>query len=121
MNISSVVTAYSGGAGSTARPTAPTRPSVQPAADAPRVTTNEPSAERVSQAVKQVNEAFADKGQNLVASIEKDKATGINVVKISDKETNELVSQYPSKTMVAIAESLSQYQSKKGQMLNVSA
>ena len=80
-----------------------------------------PSPAQVAHAVKQVNDAFVQKGQNLYASIEKDKETGINVVKLLDKNTKEVVRQYPSKEMVAIAAAITQYQESKGQLLDVSA
>ena len=80
-----------------------------------------PSPAQVAHAVKQVNDSFVQKGQNLYASIEKDKETGINVVKLLDKNTKEVVRQYPSKEMVAIAAAITQYQESKGQLLDVSA
>jgi flagellar protein FlaG len=80
-----------------------------------------PTPAQVANAVKQVNDAFVQKGQNLYASIEKDKETGINVVKLLDKNTKEVVRQYPSKEMVAIAAAITQYQESKGQLLDVSA
>lgn len=80
-----------------------------------------PSSEHVAQAVKQVNDAFTQKGQNLYAAIEKDKATGINVVKFMDKNTQEVVSQFPSKAIIAMAETISQSTEVKGQMLHVNA
>ena len=90
---------------------------------APHETTasKNPSPAQVARAVKQVNDAFDQKGQNLYAAIEKDKETGINVVKLLDKNTKEVVRQYPSKEMVAIAAAITQYQESKGQLLDVSA
>lgn len=80
-----------------------------------------PSPEQVAQAVKQVNDAFAQNGQNLYASIEKDKITGISVVKVSDKNTKEVISQFPSKAMIAFAEVISQSQARKGQLIHAKA
>ena len=80
-----------------------------------------PSPERVEQAVQQVNDAFSQKGQNLYAAIERDKETGINVVKVLDKNTEEVISQFPSKEIIAIAEAIDQSQEDKGQLLNVRA
>ncbi|TAJ78098.1 MAG: flagellar protein FlaG [Gallionellaceae bacterium] len=80
-----------------------------------------PSPEHVAQAVKEVNYAFTQKGQNLYASIERDRATGIDVVKVLDKNTREVISQFPSKAIVAMAEALSQSQEGKGQLIHVSA
>jgi uncharacterized FlaG/YvyC family protein len=61
------------------------------------------------------------RGQNLYASIEKDKETGINVVKLLDKNTKEIVRQYPAKEIIAIAAAIAQYQESKGQLLDISA
>ena len=80
-----------------------------------------PSPEHIAQAVKQVNDAFAQNGQNLYASIEKDQTTGISVVKVSDKNTREVISQFPSKAIIAFAEVISQSQAKKGQLINARA
>lgn len=78
-----------------------------------------PSSERIAQAVGQVNDAFSQKGQNLSASIVKDRATGITVVQVTEKSTNQIVSQFPSKAIVALAEALTQSYDAKGKMLHV--
>jgi len=93
----------------------------KPAATGANVIAQSPSPERVAQAVKQINDDFVQKGQNLYASIERDKATGINVIKFQDSITKELISQYPSKAIIAMAEALGQSNAAKGQLLNVSA
>ena len=80
-----------------------------------------PSPAQLSQALNQINETFAQKGQYLYASIEKDKETGINVVKLLDKNTKEIVRQYPAKEIIARAASIIQYQKNKGQLLDISA
>lgn len=87
----------------------------------PDVAVQAASPERVEQAVKQVNETFTQKGQNLYAAIERDKSTGINVVKVLDKSTNEVISQFPSKEIIAIAEAIDQSQEDKGQLINIRA
>jgi flagellar protein FlaG len=88
---------------------------------AQNVSTQAPSPEHVAQAVQQVNDAFNQRGQDLYASIERDKDTGIHVVKVLDKKTNEVISQFPSKEIIAIAESISAEQEDRGQLLNVKA
>ena len=57
--------------------------SVSSQADTPGTdeTRNTPSQNQLTQAIKQVNAAFSQGGQNLYASFEKDKLTGIHVVK----------------------------------------
>ena len=85
------------------------------------VATQTPTPERIAQAVKQVNEDFMQKGQNLYALYERDKATGIGVVKVLDKNTQEVISQFPPKEIIAIAEGIDQFQAAKGRFLHVSA
>lgn len=76
-----------------------------------------PSPDQVAQAVNQINDAFAQRNQNLYAAIEKDKATGIDVVKIVDKESKETVSQFPSKAILGIAEAIQNPSAARGQLL----
>lgn len=101
--------------------TAPEPVVSQPAATGAGVSTQAPSPERVAQAVKQVNEAFTQKGQNISASIGRDEATGISVVKIQDMNTKEIISQYPSKVIIAMADAFDQSQAAKGRLINVRA
>lgn len=93
----------------------------QKAAEIAEPTNQAVNPEHVAQAVEQVNQAFADKNKNLHAMIEKDETTGISVVKVMDKETKEVISQFPSKEILAIAESIRQYQEDKGYLVNVNA
>lgn len=123
MNISSVASAASGGGrGVSERPVAPaaTKMAVETVTQ-----TQSPeraqSPERVVQAVKHVNDDFVRKGQSIVAAHEIDKATGIGVVKIMDRNTREVVGQFPSKAILAIAESIDSYQKSNGILLHVSA
>ncbi len=75
------------------------------------------SANQLDQAIRQVNNAFNQKGQNLYASFEKDKITGINVVKIVEKKTNEIIRQMPPKEIVALAQSLAVPHGWRGQLI----
>ena len=103
-----------------ATPTAPG--SVAPdTASVGTAATQVPSPESVAQAVKQVNDAFTQNGQNLYASIETAKATGISVVKFTDNITHEDISQYPSKAIIAMAEAIGQGMEGKRLLMNVSA
>ena len=77
-----------------------------------------PSSDRLAQAVKQVNDSFIQRGQNLYASFEKDKITGINVVKIVDKKTNETISQMPPKELVEFAQIIELPQGWRGQLIH---
>ena len=82
--------------------------SVSPAVTASKTTaTTRPApTDHLEQAIKQVNDAFNQSGKNLYASFEKDKATGITVVQITEKTTKEIVSQIPSKEIIALAQSI---------------
>ena len=104
-----------------ATPTTSSSAIQQIATDSTDVSVPPPSPEQVTQAVKQVNEAFTQNGQNIYAAIEKDKTTGINVVKVLDKNTREVISQFPSKAIIGLAEAISQSLAKKGYMLHTSA
>jgi uncharacterized FlaG/YvyC family protein len=102
-----------GGAGSARMATPATRiPNVA-------ASTQPPSADQLSQAINKANDAFAQRNQNLYASIETDKTTGIGVVKIIDKDSLETINQYPSKAIVEIAQSLQT--SSVGQLINAKA
>ena len=97
-----------GGAGASVTPQTPT--------SAP--TTQEPSASQVAQAVKQVNDSFAQNGQNLYASLGTDKGSGVTVVKIMDSVTHDVIGQYPSKAILAMADTAAQ---PKGGLININA
>lgn len=70
-------------------------------------------------AVNRINASFAQSGQNLYASFEKDKATGIGVVKIVDKKTNETIRQMPAPEVLAFARSLDHQET--GKLINTKA
>ena len=80
-------------------------------------TRNTPSQNQLAQAIKQVNDAFSQKNQNLYASFEEDKATGIQVVKIVEKKTNEIIRQMPPKEIIAFAQSFDAAQGRRGQLI----
>jgi uncharacterized FlaG/YvyC family protein len=85
------------------------------------LSTQTPTSTQIKQAVKQVNDNFSQNNQNMYATLGIDKATGIEVVKIIDKDNNQVISQYPSKAILAVAQSLEQQQGSGGQLLNTTA
>ncbi len=93
----------------------------KPAATGVSVSAQIPSPEQIAQAVKQINITFSQTRQNIYALIERDKATGIDVIKFRDADTKEVISQYPPKAIIAIAEAIGQSQEAKGRLLNVNA
>jgi flagellar protein FlaG len=81
-----------------------------------------PSPAQITQAVKQINDAFTQGGQNVYATFEFDKAVGMEVIKFTDSNTNQVISQVPSKAALAIAQSLQNSQgSGSGQLINTQA
>ena len=80
-----------------------------------------PSANQITKAVKQMNDTFDQRSQNLYATIGVDKTTGIEVVKIVDSGSNETIVQYPSKEAIAAAEALQRPQGAGGQLINTNA
>jgi flagellar protein FlaG len=79
------------------------------------------SVDNLNKAVKQINESFTQKGQSLYASFEKDVSSGIDIVKIVDKKTNELIRQMPPKEIVALAQFLAQSEGTRGKFINATA
>lgn len=90
-------------------------------ADDAKVSLKTASVEQIDKALDKVNEAFAQKNQNLLATIEKDQETGINVFKVTDKVTKELVRQFPAEAVIAMAEVINQSLDAKGQLIHVKA
>jgi uncharacterized FlaG/YvyC family protein len=80
-----------------------------------------PSPEQIAQAVKQINEGLSQYSQNLSAINERDPTTGIDVVKSVDQDSGKTISQYPSKAAIAIAQSIQDFTSTKGQLFSTKA
>jgi flagellar protein FlaG len=74
----------------------------RPAAAAP------PSDAQVKQALEQANNALKSISNNLEFSI--DNSTGKTVVRVVDSSTQEVIRQYPSEEMLAIARALDRLQ-----------
>ncbi|MCE5181558.1 MAG: flagellar protein FlaG [Betaproteobacteria bacterium] len=81
------------------------------------VVKSSPSPNQIEQAIGQVNDAFTQKGQNLYASFEKDKITGIEIIQFKDKDSEEVIRQIPSKEILAFAQSLELPQGWRGQWI----
>ena len=128
MTISSVTTGSIAAAPSDMGQTVVPTPSTATGSEAPKPVAAEaaagsqaPSPEQIARAVKQINITFSQTGQNIYASIERDKTTGIDVIKFRDTDTKEVISQYPPKAIIAIAEALGRSQEAKGRLLNINA
>lgn len=62
----------------------------------------------LKQATDQLNRAIQLTANNLQFAI--DKSTGIHVVKVVDTQTNEVIRQFPSEDILAMAKALDQWQ-----------
>lgn len=80
-----------------------------------------PSSAELTQAVRQVNNVFRQSNQSIYAAIDKDSSSGLAVVKFIDQNTREIINQFPSKVIVAVARSLLQPSDSRGQLINTSA
>ncbi|HZV54878.1 MAG TPA: flagellar protein FlaG [Rhodocyclaceae bacterium] len=79
--------------------------------------TPEPSPQQLKQAVDGINLALQPTNSNLEFNI--DPGTKRLVVRVVDKTTGDVIRQFPSKEILAIAESIGQYQ--KGLLLRQEA
>jgi flagellar protein FlaG len=75
---------------------------------------SEPSPQQVKQAAESINRVVKQSSSNLEFSF--DASSRKLVVRMVDTETGELIRQVPSEVVLAIAESIEQYQ--KGLLLN---
>ena len=80
-----------------------------------------PTSTQVAKAVKQMNDSFNQRSQNMYATIGVDKASGVEVVKIVDRDTNETIVQYPSKAALAAADAIQRPKGTGGQLINANA
>ena len=64
--------------------------------------------EQLKQATEKINQAVKMLASNLTFSVDED--TGLNVVKVIDTETDEVIRQIPSEETLAIAKALDQLQ-----------
>ncbi len=80
-----------------------------------------PSPAEIAQAVRQVNGIFRQSNLSTYAAVEKDSASGLEVVKFIDQNTRQTINQFPSKAIVAVAQLLQHEFNARGQLLNASA
>lgn len=78
---------------------------------------NQPSAAELRELVGQANNALQARFSDLKFTV--DESTDINIVRIEDADTGELIRQIPSKAMLAIARALDEAQ--QGMMLEEKA
>lgn len=66
-----------------------------------------PSRQQIDQAMEQMREALPPVARNLQFSL--DEETGRSVVKVVDATTNEVIRQFPSEELLAIAKALDKF------------
>ena len=81
------------------------------------VTPKIPDSEAIQALVEQANDSLSSHSSDLKFSVAE--GTNINVVRVEDTETGEIIRQFPSETMVAIARALEE--TTKGNMLKETA
>lgn len=86
--------------------------------DAANNATRAPTQDELNRALQQVNDAFAQKSQALTATVERDKDTGIDVFKVTDKLTKEVILQLPPKAIVEMAKAMDEAASDKVQLIS---
>ncbi len=91
------------------RPTPPpaTASKVAPAATVPAAEASKIDQVQLEAAVKAINAMLAPVTNAVTFSIDQD--SGKTVVKLLDNQTNEVIRQFPSKEMLAIAKDMTQY------------
>lgn len=86
--------------------------------EAEKKVVKQPVQDEVDRALQQVNDAFALQNQKLTATVERDKDTGIDVFKVTDKLTKEVILQLPPKAIVEMAKAMDQAAADKVQLIS---
>jgi uncharacterized FlaG/YvyC family protein len=86
--------------------------------DAGKNVAKSPAQDEVDRALQQVNDAFSLQNQTLIATVERDKETGIDVFKVMDKLTKEVVLQLPPKAIVEMAKAMDEAAADKVQLIS---
>ncbi len=80
-----------------------------------QVAKQEATHEQVQRAANLVQEFVQTKANNLAFSVDKD--SGKTVVKVIDSQTKEVIKQFPSEEILALAQALEQMQEGHGMLL----
>jgi flagellar protein FlaG len=74
------------------------------------VAVTQPTDAQLAKEVKKINVALQQTNKNLELSFTVDQATNRQVVKLMDKTTGDTLLQYPSETVLAIAQGIDEFQ-----------
>lgn len=88
----------------------------EPALGVKQATPQQPSPEQLQNAVDGINLAMQQSSQNLEFSV--DTSTKKPVVKMVDTKTGDLIRQFPSEEILAIARSIDQFLQRQGLLFN---
>jgi len=86
----------------------PSAPTVKVSDQAVQAVTQTVDANQLKHAVEKVNKVVQALNSDLQFTV--DESTGINVVRVIDTSTKEVIRQFPSKEMLSIAKSIDQLQ-----------
>ena len=79
-------------------------PVIQISTVTPPATQTAPTTAQLQRAILNTNQAMQDSGKSLTFSV--DEATRETVVKLTDTQTDQVIGQFPSKQMLAIAQAI---------------
>ncbi len=79
----------------------------------------QPSPQQLQSAVNGINQAMQQSNNSLQFSV--DPGTKEPIVSMVDTATGQVISQYPSKEAIAIAQEIGQFQQRQGLLLNQKA
>lgn len=80
------------------------------------------NTEKLQDVVEQMNERFQRSGANINLSINRDKETGKNIVKLIDNETKEVIRQIPSEDFLKVTQAIDKFlERSKGVIINEKA
>lgn len=75
----------------------------------------EPSKEQIHTAIEKIKQALPPNATNLAFSIDKDSQK--TVVKVIDSQTNQVIKQFPSKEVLALAKQIGEFQESLGVLI----
>lgn len=74
------------------------------------VVVQQPTPAQLESEVGKINSALQRSNKNLELSISVDEATRKQVIRLTDKDTGDMLMQYPSEAVLAIARSIDEFQ-----------
>jgi len=82
----------------------------EPRVDVKQEVAQQPTPAQLESEVGKINSALQRGNKNLELSISVDEATKKQVIRLTDKDTGDMLMQYPSEAVLAIARSIDEFQ-----------